>query len=173
MVAIAAGFLAAGVAISVLGSMNQAAATEDAARYNAKAAEEDIKLLRIEESQKTRLLRERGAANIAAIKTVAGAAGISMTSGSALNVIAKQASVNAQNEYLLRSEAEAATLRIRNAARLGGIQAANQAAGQRLSGIGAGLTGAEKKPPVVFKNNSLPLKSCTMRAPLSALTEKS
>jgi hypothetical protein len=138
----AVGLLAAGAAISVLGSFNQAAATEDAARFNNEAAEEDIKLVRIEESQKRRVLREKGAFNLGAIITAGAASGVKVNSGSILDAVIKQASVNAQEEFLLGFESRSAQQRIRQAAVLGSGSAANQAAGQRLSGIGAGLSGA-------------------------------
>ena len=134
--------MAVGAGISLLGSMNQAEATEDAARYNSLAAEEDIKLLKIEENQKSRIMREQGARQVGNVKAAASMSGVKLTSGSVLDTIVEQASVNAQNEFLLGFEAQSQSQRVRESARTGGIAAANQATGQRLAGAGQALTGA-------------------------------
>ena len=96
--------MAVGMGIGLLGSMNQAEATEDAARYNSLAAEEDIKLLKIEENQKSRIMREQGARQVANVKAAASVSGVKLTSGSVLDSIVEQASINAQNEFLMGFE---------------------------------------------------------------------
>ena len=131
-----------GMGISLLGSMNQAKATEDAARYNKLAAEEDIKLMKIEENQKSRIMREQGARQVGNVKAAASMSGVKLTSGSVLDSIVEQASINAQNEFLLGFEADSQEQRVREAARTGGIAAANQASGQRLAGVGNAMSGA-------------------------------
>ena len=133
--------MAVGMGIGLLGSMNQAEATEDAARYNSLAAEEDIKLLKIEENQKSRIMREQGARQVANVKAAASVSGVKLTSGSVLDSIVEQASINAQNEFLMGFEADTTEWRVREAARTGGIAAANQASGQRLAGIGQAVSG--------------------------------
>jgi len=134
--------LAIGTAITLISSANQARATEQADEFNRSAAEEDIKLLKIEEVQKKRIVREQGARQIGTIKAVAAASGVTQSSGSILSAVAEQVTINAQNEFLLGFEARTTAQRIRTAARAGSMQAANLATGQRLSGIGSALSGA-------------------------------
>ena len=87
-------------------------------------------------------MREQGARQVSNVKAAAATSGVKLTSGSVLDSIIEQASINAQNEFLLGFEADSQEQRIREAARTGGIAASNQAKGQMLAGVGNLATGA-------------------------------
>lgn len=131
-----------GLGLQVLGGMNQAKATEQAAAFNAAAAVEDVKMLRIEGIHKLGVMREQGAKTVGSIVATGAKSGVNVNSGSMLTAITKQASINAENEFLLGLEVQFATTRIKNQAALGASSAANQAAGFRLGAAGTALSGA-------------------------------
>ena len=128
--------LAASAIIGVLGASNQADDAKDAARFNSLAAIEDNKLISAEASQKVRIQCEAGARQMGAIKGAAAASGVKVSSGSTLDVITEQASVNARNEYLVDLEAKFAKTRNLQAARTGSVAARNRAAGFMIGSIG-------------------------------------
>lgn len=131
-----------GLGLQVLGSLNQAKATDDAAAYNALAAQEDVQMVGIEAVHKLGILREQGAKTVGNIIATGAKSGVNVNSGSMLTAITKQAQVNAENEFLIGLETQFAQTRIKNQAALGASQAASQAAGFRLGAVASGISGA-------------------------------
>ena len=127
--------LAASAVIGVLGASGQADDAKDAARFNSLAAIEDNKLIAAEASQKVRIQREAGARQIGAIKSAAVSSGVKI-SGSALDAVTEQASINARNEYLVDLEAKFAQTRNLQAAKTGSVAARNRASGFMIGSVG-------------------------------------
>lgn len=124
---------------SLLGANNAAESATDAGRYNTEVAENDIKLLRVEERQKKGAVRKDGARKTGAIKAAGAASGVAVNAGSVLDTITEQAATNARNEFNISLEADVTASKIRSGAKMGRTAASNKASGYIIGGIGDSL----------------------------------
>lgn len=142
MVAPLAVLAGASIFTTMLGAGHNIKSEKDTRRYNLEVAREDVKLIDAESKQKQRLIRRQGARNTGVIQARAAAAGVSISSGSALDTVLEQVRVNAENEFNTAFEAEIAKTRTLNAAQLGAAASQNRQTGYVLGAIGDSLNTA-------------------------------
>ena len=139
---VAGALLGVGIGLSLLGGISGAASARESARYNAAAAEQDIKLMKFAGKQAMRDARFQGASDIGAIETTVATSGVKME-GSALDAIMWQSEQNAQNEYNVALETDVQIANRRSGAALNTASARDAATGMILGAAGSALsTGA-------------------------------
>lgn len=129
-----------GIGLDLLGGAQSAQAAEDSAAFNAAQAEEDIKLLKINEGQAMRDTRFQGASDLGSIQSAQVASGVKVSSGSALDAIRFQAEQNARNEFNIQLGSKVAQQNRRTGAALGLIEAKNRGQAFILGAAGSALT---------------------------------
>ena len=129
-----------GLGVGLLGADQQAEAVKDSARYNAEQAEEDIKLLKVGESQAVRDARFQGSSDLAAIESATASSGVSVNQGSALDAIRFQAEQNAREEFNIRLQTSVSAQNRRAGAALELQKASNDARGIRMGAAGNALS---------------------------------
>lgn len=133
-----------GIGMSLLGAKQSGEAAKDSAAFNAAQAEEDIKLLKVNEGQAMRDTRFQGASDIAEIQSTQAASGVDVSAGSALAAVRFQAEQNARNEFNIQLESRVAQQNRRSGAALGKIEAKNRSKALLLGAAGSALsTGAQ------------------------------
>ena len=130
----------AGMGLGLLGAEQDAEATKDSARYNAEQAEEDIKLLEINEDMALADARYQGASDLAAITATSAASGVKVGEGSALSAIRFQAEQNAKEEFNIQLQTQVAAQNRRSGAALETQRAGNEARSIRMRAAGSALT---------------------------------
>jgi len=130
----------AGMGLGLLGAQQDAEAVKDSARYNAEQAEEDIKLLEINENMALADARYQGASDLAAIEGVTSASGVKVGEGSALSAIRFQAEQNAQEEFNIKLQTKVAAQNRRAGAALETQRASNQARSIKMGAAGNALS---------------------------------
>lgn len=132
--------LGVGIGLSLLGGVYQGQAAEDSAEYNMAQAEQDVKLLQVQEGQAMASTRRQGAADIGAIEAAQAVSGIQMGTGSALDAIRFQAEQNSRNEFNLLMESQVAQQNRLAGGELGLIEASNASMGAMMGAGGQAIS---------------------------------
>jgi len=131
---------AIGIGLGVVGSMQQADAVKESARYNEAQAKEDVKLIQLSEKQALRDTRFQGASDLANIQATSAASGVSVSTGSALDAIRFQAEQNARNEFAVGMESRVAQQNRLAGASLETVKAKSTAQGIYLGAASSALS---------------------------------